>query len=93
MSSLTRQLACLQSSNRDKTFDKGKKLHGPKKHNIGYGLRYKKKTIYEAGGKENITQNTIQSNEQKASAKGIIELLSRFEAKNSNIQRVIDRLN
>ena len=63
ISSLNRQLAYLRSSNRDKTFDKGKKSHGPKKYNTWHGLRYKKKIIYEVGGKENVNQNIMQSNE------------------------------
>ena len=31
--------------------------------NTRYGLRYKKKTIYKVGGKENVNQNTMRSNE------------------------------
>ena len=75
---------------RAKTYGKGKKSHSLKKHNTGNGWKHYKKLSYEAGGKENVNHNIIESNEQKANKEGIIELLSSFEESNYNLQRILN---
>ena len=61
--------------------------------NAMHRSRCNKKTMQELRGKENANLDVMHTNKQKENKERIKELLSRINKENSNIERVIDKLN